>query len=332
MKEAMLYEKLEDSYVRCLLCAHQCKIGPSNFGFCGVRKNIQGSLNTLVYGKPIALNIDPIEKKPLYHFLPGSSSYSIAAEGCNFKCGFCQNWQISQIPKEAAASLNYIEPERVVSQAKFKGCLSIAYTYTEPTIFFEYAYDIAKLAKAEGLKNVFVTNGYMTKSALELINPYLDAANVDLKSFREEFYVKVCRGTLKAVLDSIKLMKKLNIWVEVTTLIIPGQNDSLKEIFDIAQFIANVGREIPWHISRFHPNYKFLDYECTPHETLKEAYNLGKKAGLRYVYLGNVPERCGTYCYACGKLLIKRDYFEISRNNIKNGKCSFCGIAVDGIF
>lgn len=332
-KEAMLYEKLADTCVQCRLCAQRCKISPSKFGFCGVRQNVDGVLVTLVYGEVIASHIDPIEKKPLYNFIPGSSSYSIATVGCNFKCGFCQNWQISQVsPKDIESVNQRLTPEDIVRFAKTKGCKSISYTYTEPTIFFEYAYDTAKLAKKEGLYNCFVTNGYMTEEALGTISPYLDAANVDLKSFREEFYTKICRGHLQPVLDTIKRMRKLNIWVEVTTLIVPDQNDSQEELKDIAKFIVSVDKSIPWHISRFHPNYKFGDYCSTSSETLKEAYTLGKEAGLRYIYLGNVADEVDTYCYNCGQSVISRKYFSIDENNIDNGKCKFCDAEIDGVF
>jgi len=288
----MLYEKGEGGKVHCYLCAHNCKIASGQFGFCGVRQNTQGTLNTLIYAEVVAANIDPIEKKPLYHFLPGSVSFSIAAIGCNFRCGFCQNWQISQASrrsqKDKSRQGHELMPEEIVREAKDRRCESISYTYTEPTVFFEYAYDTAKIAKEAGLKNIFVTNGYMSKEALETINPYLDAANIDLKSFREEFYIKNCKARLQPVLDSIKLAKELGIWIEITTLIIPGQNDSESELSDIAGFIAGIGKDIPWHISRFHPDYQFLDQKPTPIETLKKAEDLGKKAGLRYVYLGNV--------------------------------------------
>ncbi|MFH1519383.1 MAG: AmmeMemoRadiSam system radical SAM enzyme [Candidatus Omnitrophota bacterium] len=291
IKEAMFYEKFKKDIVRCYLCAHHCKIAPDKLGFCGVRQNIGGNLNSLVYAKAIAANVDPIEKKPLYHFLPGSRSFSIATPGCNFRCGFCQNWQISQKPR----SYDFQEgselmPAAVVEKAEENHCQSISYTYSEPTIFFEYAYDTAKLAKQAGLKNVFVTNGYMSKEALVAINPYLDAANIDLKSFQEKFYLKHCQGHLKPVLDSIKLAKSLGIWIEISTLIIPGENDSSSELADIAQFIANVGEDIPWHISRFHPDYQFINHKLTPIETLKKAETLGREAGLSFVYLGNIRD------------------------------------------
>jgi len=291
MQEAMFYNKAKGKEAQCYLCAHNCKIALGQFGFCGVRQNIQGVLNTLVYAQVIAANVDPIEKKPLYHFLPGSMSFSIATVGCNFRCGFCQNWQISQASGQNKAREVYkMIPERIVEEAKKNHCQSISYTYTEPTIFFEYAYDIAKVAKQAGLKNIFVTNGYMSREALETISPYLDAANIDLKSFREKFYVENCKGHLQPVLDSIKLAKKLGVWIEITTLIIPGYNDSVSELSDIAGFIASVGKDIPWHISRFHPDYHFLSEKMTPIETLKKAEDLGKKAGLDYVYLGNVKD------------------------------------------
>jgi len=289
IKEAMLYEKLGDKKVQCNLCAHRCKVLPDRFGICGVRKNMDGKLHTLVYGDVIASHVDPIEKKPLYHFLPGSFSYSIATIGCNFKCPFCQNWQISQLSKrDEDAPGSQLKPEEVVREAKKNKCKSISYTYTEPTVFFEYAHDTAMLAKEAGLSNVFVTNGYMTEEALETIKPYLDAANVDLKSFREDFYKDMCQAHLQPVLDSIKTMKRLGIWVEITTLVVTGKNDSEDELRDIAGFIAGVDPCIPWHISRFHPDFKYLDARPTSLETLKKARAIGEEAGLEHIHLGNV--------------------------------------------
>jgi pyruvate formate lyase activating enzyme len=331
IKEAMFYEKLEKNRVHCYLCAHHCKIAPSGLGICGVRQNKDGTLYTLVYAEPIAYQVDPIEKKPLYHFFTGSASYSIATIGCNFKCGFCQNWQISQMSKKDSEYIaSKVMPEEIVKSAKKKNCRSISYTYTEPTIFFEYAYETAGLAKTEGLYNNFVTNGYMTKEALEKIHPFLDAANVDLKSFREEFYREVCKASLKPVLDSIRLMKELGIWIEITTLLIPGQNDSEEELGNIAKFIASMGKDIPWHVSRFHPDYQFLNYAPTPVEALRKAKAIGESLGLRYVYLGNVPQGLDTYCHKCGKLLIQRVYFDIHKNNTKGGLCNFCGTTLGG--
>jgi len=333
LKEAMLYKKVEEDKVSCFLCSHHCLISNGNFGICGVRENREGTLYTHAYGELIAQSIDPIEKKPLYHFLPGSKSFSIAAIGCNFRCGFCQNWQISQAKEAEASGLRSeaVKPEEVVKQAGQTGSKSISYTYTEPTIFFEYAYEISQLAKKESLFNIFVTNGYMTEEMVQAMHPVLDAANIDLKSFRDEYYRKVCGGRLAPVLKSIELMKKLNIWIEVTTLLLPGQNDSVEEVREIADFLAGVDASIPWHISRFYPQYKMEDLESTPVETLTRAYDIGKKAGLRYVYLGNVGQANNTYCYRCGHLLIERSGFSVRTNGIKEGRCPDCGTPVDGV-
>ena len=333
IKEAMLYEKLQDGKTHCYLCSHHCKIIPGKFGICGVRQNMEGKLYSLVYGDIIASHVDPIEKKPLYHFLPGSASYSIATIGCNFRCSFCQNWEISQLSKkDNNVSGNEVKPSDIIKEAKLAGCKSISYTYTEPTIFFEYAYDIAILARKEGLYNNFVTNGYMTIEAIEAIKPYLDSANVDLKGFSEEFYQKFCQAHLEPVLESIRTMKKLGIWVEITTLIIPGQNDSEKDFIGIAEFIANISKEIPWHISRFHPDYKYLDASPTPAGTLNKAKAIGEKAGLRYIYLGNVSEGNDTYCHNCKNLLIKRTGFNVVQNKIAGDKCPECGAEIAGVF
>ena len=333
--EAMLYSSMEEDVVVCHLCAHRCRITPEKFGLCGVRQNRDGKLISTVYGAVIAAHVDPIEKKPLYHVYPGSLSFSIATMGCNFRCRFCQNWQISQSSKQGdkTASGRSVEPEDVIRAAKAQNCRSIAYTYTEPTIYFEYAYDTARLAKAEGLVNVFVTNGYMTPEALETVNPYLDACNVDLKSFREDFYRKMCGAHLEPVLESIRLMRKLDIWVEVTTLIIPGQNDSEGELTDIARFIADVDPVIPWHISRFHPDYEYTSAPPTPPETLRRAFRIGRREGLKHIYIGNIMgESEDTSCSSCGKRLIERSGFAVSRNQLEGGRCRFCGQAVAGLF
>ena len=332
-KEAMLYKKLENQKVSCFLCSHRCMIGDSQYGVCGVRRNEKGTLFSYVYGEVIASHVDPIEKKPLYHFLPGSKSYSIATMGCNFRCGFCQNWEISQLSKRDGSLGGYeLKPEEVVREAKKYGCKSISYTYTEPTIFFEYAYDTARIAKKEGIYNNFVTNGYMTKEALDAIESYLDAANVDLKSFRDEYYKTICMGRLQPVLDSIRYMRKLDIWVEITTLIIPGENDSEAELNDIAGFLAEVDKNMPWHISAFHPDYKFKDYSPTPIETLRKAKEIGKKNGLRYIYMGNVLEGGDTHCHNCNELLVKRSYFAPEVMNINAGKCPSCGTKIPGLW
>jgi len=335
MKEAVLWEKAGDGKAHCFLCAHQCHIPPDGYGICGVRQNKDGRLVTGAYGRVIAANIDPIEKKPLYHFLPGSSSYSIATIGCNFRCGFCQNWEISQLTMtEGMESAGMpLSPEQIVSNALKKDCRSISYTYTEPTIFFEYAADTARLAREKGLANIFVTNGYMTPEAATAVIPWLDAVNIDLKSFRDDFYRRVCAATLAPVLETIRLLRKAGVWVEVTTLVIPGQNDSQDELGDIARFLVDVDPEIPWHLSRFYPNYKFDDTEPTPEGVLKEAREMGFRAGLQYVYVGNIYGWGNdTACPSCGKLLVRREVYTIKENNITAGKCRFCGTAISGRF
>jgi len=335
LKEAILYKKLEDNKISCYLCSHRCQIPDGKFGICSVRQNKKGVLYTHAYREVVAANIDPIEKKPLFHFLPGSKSFSIATAGCNFRCGFCQNWRISQKTEfdKLGGGARDIAPEEVVALAKKSRCQSISYTYTEPTVFFEYAWEISRLAKKEGIKNVFVTNGYMTKEALEEIAPFLDAANVDLKSFRDSYYRKTCGASLEPVKESIKLMHQLKIWVEITTLIVPTLNDSKEELKGLADFIASVGIEIPWHISRFHPEYKVNDLESTPVETLKMAQAIGKKSGLRHVYLGNVPlEGENTYCYKCNELLIERYGFSILQQKINKSRCPKCDSVVEGVF
>ena len=336
MREAMFYEKLEDNVVKCNLCSHRCpRIADKKRGICGVRENRNGKLYSLVYGRVVARNIDPIEKKPLFHFLPGSQSYSIATVGCNFRCGNCQNFDISQMPKEYGSIIGQdMSPEEVVMAAKLSNCQSIAYTYSEPTIFFEYAYDTAKLANKEGLKNVFVTNGYITPEALQTIAPYLDAANIDLKSFSDDFYRKNCGARLQPVLDSIRLHKKLEIWTEITTLIIPSLNDTEEELRKIAEFIKEeVGEETPWHITQFHPTYKLIDLPRTPVTILRRAREIGLETGLRYVYEGNVPGETGenTYCHNCQKILIRRFGYQILENKIKDSTCSYCEAKIDGI-
>ncbi len=334
--EAYLYEGLEDNKVRCNLCNHRCLIKEGKRGICGVRENQDGILKTLVYGRLIARHVDPIEKKPLYHVLPGSLSYSIATVGCNFKCRFCQNADIAQLPADRKGMIvgDLYSPEDVVRAAEQADCQSIAYTYTEPTVFFEFAYDTARLAHEKGILNVFVTNGYMTPEALHMIRPYLDAANVDLKAFNDDFYKEQCSAKRKHVMETLKLMKSLGILVEVTTLLIPGLNDDKGELQKLASFIADsLGPETPWHISRFHPTYKLTDRPPTPAESIHHARRIGLDAGLRYVYSGNLPgdEGENTICYSCGLRLIDRWGYHISKNVIMDGKCPKCGATIDGM-
>ena len=333
--EAVFYESMDENRVRCNLCHHQCKIKESKRGLCGVRENRDGKLYSLVYGKIIAEHIDPIEKKPLFNFLPGSKAFSIGTVGCNFHCKHCQNFDISQYPHDHGWEIVGQDrtPEQIVASAKAAGCETIAYTYTEPTIFYEFAHDTAILAQKEGIKNVFVSNGYMSPEAVQQIAPYLDAINIDLKAFTDKFYRDVCGARLNPVLETIQLMKELDVWVEVTTLIIPGLNDGEQELRDIARFVKSVGAEIPWHVNQFYPAYQLLDRPPTPVATLRRAREIGMEEGLRYVYEGNVPGEGGenTYCYACGSLLIERHGLELIRNRLQDGKCQECGTKIDGV-
>jgi pyruvate formate lyase activating enzyme len=334
MKEAMFYEKLDEKKVRCFLCSHHCTIKEGKRGICHVRKNMDGTLYSLVYGKVISMHIDPIEKKPLFHFLPSSTSFSIATAGCNFRCEHCQNFEISQYPMEHEDIPGQtVTPEDIVEAAAKNGCESISYTYTEPTIFFEFAYDCAKLAHSKGIKNVFVSNGFTTPEATRVIAPYLDGNNIDLKG-SDDFYRKICSARLEPVKETIRLMKELGVWVEVTTLIIPDLNDSEEDLRDIAGFIKSVDPYIPWHVSQFYPTYQLMDKPRTPVKTLQKAREIGFEAGLKYVYEGNVPGEGGenTYCHNCRELLIRRLGFSIVKNNIKDGQCLKCGTAIKGVW
>jgi pyruvate formate lyase activating enzyme len=334
MKEAMFYQKGDNQEVNCSLCYHRCTIREGKMGICGVRENREGTLYSLVYEKSISESADPIEKKPLFHFHPGSRSFSIATAGCNFKCLHCQNYSISQMPRDQKyISGNDLHPSRIVSLAKEYNCASISYTYTEPTIYFEYAYEASKIAKEEGLANIFVTNGYITPEALKTIQPYLDGANIDLKSFSDKFYRKVCGSKLQPVLDSITLYHQLGIWIEITTLIIPTYNDSDQELHDIAKFIKKLDERIPWHITAFYPTYRLTDQPRTSITTLRKAREIGLSEGLRYVYEGNVPGEGSenTFCYNCNTLLIQRLGFSIIENKIKDRKCPNCQALIDGV-
>ena len=326
-REAMLYERLDGKLVRCGLCAHRCTVKADRKGICGVRENVDGVMYTTVYGEVVAAHVDPIEKKPLYNFLPGTRSFSIATVGCNFHCRFCQNADISQAPREGLRlAEEKLSPAQVVAAAKTYGCDSIAYTYTEPTIFFEYAYDTSKLAQEEGIKNIFVTNGYMTLEALDKIDPYLDAANVDLKSFDDGFYRRVCGARLQPVLDTIQAMRERGVWVEVTTLLIPGLNDSEAELRQIAGFIAELDRDMPWHVSRFTPRHRLLDVPGTPLDSMRMAAEIGRETGLRYVYVGNVPGDMyeNTLCPSCGAVVIGRIGYRTTVD-LEGDRCASCG-------
>lgn len=338
MKRADFQEVVdhEKKIVQCFLCAHRCRIKEGQRGRCQVRENRDSVLCSLVYGRLVSSNIDPIEKKPLFHVLPGSRSFSIATVGCNFRCRHCQNYTISQFPHlhggEIAGSV--ATAEQVVESAARNGCQSISYTYIEPTVFYEFAYDCATLAHQQGIKNVFVSNGYTSPEATRKIAPVLDANNIDLKSFSDKFYREICGAKLKPVLDTIYLMKALGVWVEVTTLIIPGWNDSDRELRDIAEFIKGVDPNMPWHVSRFHPTFKMTDREMTPVSTLRRARDIGLAVGLNYVYEGNVPGEKGenTRCPGCGKTVVERRGFAIIGNELENGACVFCGQVIAGIY
>ncbi len=336
MKESYLYKKLENKKVQCDTCSQKCFIAENKFGICGVRKNIGGKLFALNYDKAISESIDPIEKKPLFHFLPGTRSLSVATVGCNLRCGNCQNWQISQLVKTDKNLLNVgenLSPEKIVNHAMENKCPSISYTYTEPTIFLEYALDTMKLAKKKNIKNIWITNGFMSDETLDLVMPYLDAANVDLKSFDDKFYKIHCGAKVKPVLENLEKIKKAGIWTEVTTLIIPTLSDDEKILENIAEFIFNkLGSETPWHISAFSGaiSYKMQNIPDTPVEKIYQAYEIGKKAGLKYVYTGNVLDdtRENTYCSNCEELVIKRTGFTVERFD-KKGKCGECGKSVN---
>jgi len=334
LREAMLWRKADGNKAQCYLCNWHCLISPGKTGFCRVRKNIDGKLYSLNYDRVCAANADPIEKKPLFHFLPGSSTFSIAAMGCNFQCEFCQNWQISQVIEEEIEG-EAISPAKIVEAAKRGGCESVAYTYTEPTIFMELCTDTAKLARAAGLKNVFVSNGYMTIEALEEAKGWLDAINVDLKGFSEMYYKKLCKARLEPVLETIKYIAgETDIWMELTTLLVPDENDSEDELKQLTAFIASVNPEIPWHISRFFPQYHLMDHEMTGLESMRRAYEIGRAAGLKYIYVGNVPgdNRESTRCAGCGAMLIERSGYTIVSNKIKNNACPGCGQSIFGVF
>lgn len=333
MHLAFFQEKLEGKKVRCRLCNHFCIIEDGNRGKCNVRINRNGELFSLVYGFPIATNIDPIEKKPFYHFLPGSTSFSIATMGCNFKCPFCQNFEISQASSNYSGYGSTLSPAEIVSLAKKYRCESISYTYTEPTVYFEYAFECAVLAKQAGLKNNFVTNGYMSPEALKKIAPYLDAANVDLKG-DEKFYRELCGAHVGPVLNNIEAMKNYGIWVEVTTLVIPEYNDSDETFNFLASSLSKISFDIPWHFSRFYPTYKMSEHYPTPVEKVRQFRTMAFERGFHYVYTGNIPGDPGenTICPKCGFLLIEREGYIISQNNIVRGRCKKCGFEIAGVW
>ena len=335
MRPANFYKKLDDKIVACGLCHQACFIKNNSVGLCRARKNINGELFSLVYGYPVAINVDPIEKKPLFHFQPKSLSYSLGTFGCNFKCANCQNWDISQALniEQKIKNINQTEPEKIVSDALDNDCSSISYTYNEPTIFAEYALSIMEQAREKNLKNVWVSNGYMSAQCLEKITPCLDAINVDLKSYNEGTYLKNCGAKLQPILENLKAIKKSGIHLEITTLIIPGLTDDYAMLKTLAEFIFNeLGADTPWHISKFSPaiSWKLKKIPSTSEKIIFEACDIGKNAGLKYVYAGNIPgdERENTYCPACGELAIGRFGYEVERLD-NHGRCANCDKSLD---
>jgi pyruvate formate lyase activating enzyme len=336
--EAILWEPLSGERaggrVRCNLCSHRCVIPPGKAGACCVRENVDGQLYTLVYDRTIAQHVDPIEKKPLFHFYPGTTAFSIATPGCNFRCAFCQNWEISQSPRNGEVMGVALTPQQVAGAARRHGCGSIAYTYTEPTIFAEYALDCAREAQALGIKNVFVSNGYMTPELIDRMAGLIDAINVDLKAGRGEFYRRISGASLQPVLKNLKLLKQRGLWLEVTTLVIPGLNDTDEELAWVARYLAEeVGPDTPWHISRFHGQHLMADTPSTPAHVLERAYELGKAAGLHYVYVGNLPGHAteSTFCPVCATRVIERAGYRLGKRNLNEGKCARCGAEIAGI-
>ena len=340
MKQALLYKPMDrdKGRVQCLACHHFCRMMPGEKGKCGVRENHDGTLMTRVYDRVVASAVDPVEKKPIFHLKPGSTSFSIATVGCNLTCRFCQNADIAQWPVEREDSRPFpgqeATPEQIVAQARARGCASISFTYTEPTVYIELALDTARLAKEKGLNTIFVTNGFMGPDLIDLVSPVLDAANVDLKAFSEGFYKRYCGARLEPVKKNLVRLREKGAMVEVTTLVIPGLNDSPKELEAMAGFIAGeLGPDTPWHLSRFHPAHNLSDRGVTPRQTLEQAWRLGKEAGLRYVYTGNLAGgKEDTHCHHCGRLLVARRGYTTKNDMTEPGRCPDCGTRVYGIY
>jgi pyruvate formate lyase activating enzyme len=335
-REALYYKPAGDGKgtVSCQLCPRACVLAPGESGFCRARKNIKGRLYSLGYASPCAVHVDPVEKKPFFHVLPKTLSFSIASAGCNLRCKFCQNWQISQVSPTETDNMN-LPPERIVALARERSCTSIAYTYTEPTNFFEYMLDTAKLARQKGIINVSHSNGYISEEPLKALSKYLDAVNIDLKGFSSSFYNRLCEADLDPVLATLKVLKAAGVWVEITNLVIPGHNDDAKMVTDMCQWVAkNLGRDVPIHFSRFYPMYKLTSIQPTPVATLERARDIALKAGIRFAYLGNVPGNAGehTYCPSCGKVIIKRSGYNILEIQMKGSTCRYCGGKVAGIW
>ncbi len=333
-RSAMFWEPLEGRKCKCHLCAHQCTITEGNVGQCRVRKNVDGSLKSLVYGMASSVAVDPIEKKPLYHFYPGSYALSLGTVGCNFRCLHCQNASISQVDASTGL-LRDISADEVIHNAKRQGCGGLAWTYNEPTVWYEFTYEVSKLAKRENLYSVYVTNGYMAEEPLRELAPYLDGMNIDVKSFSDAFYRRICKARLEPVLNTCVLARELGIHIELTYLIIPEENDSREEITSfIVWVVNNLGTDVPLHFTRFFPDYMMQDHSATPLETLQMAYDAAREKGVEYVYVGNVRHTEGenTYCPQCHALLVERVGYMVSIRNLKDGRCENCGKKIAGVF
>lgn len=334
LRIADYWKPLGDGKVQCELCPRRCVLRDGFRGVCKARMNVGGKLRTLVYGKLVAVHVDPIEKKPLMHVLPGSRSFSIATAGCNMNCIFCQNWEISQAAPEQVPSMEF-SPERIVAAALASGARSISYTYTEPTVFFELMRDTARLARERGLLNVWVTCGYIEEAPLRELAKYLDAANVDLKGFSREFYGTYTSGELEPVLRTFKILKEEGVWTELTNLLIPGANDRPEDISNLcAWVVAELGREVPVHFSRFFPAYKLLDRPPTPVATVLKAVEIAKGFGIKYAYAGNIVGNPyeDTRCPECGKIVIARRGYIVTEEHMRAGSCAFCGVRIAGVW
>jgi pyruvate formate lyase activating enzyme len=333
-REALYFKKLENLEIECQLCPRKCNVGDKERGFCGVRENKKGTYYTLVYGNPCSLNIDPIEKKPFFHFLPGSTAFSLATAGCNLNCKFCQNWQISQFRPEQIRSMK-LTPDQIASNAIDSNCRILAYTYSEPTVFYEYMKDCSIAGKFKNLRSVMVTAGFIEPDPMKELIPHLSAIKVDLKSFSEKYYNDICNADLKPVLDTLILLKKSGIWFEIVYLMVPTLNDSREEIQSLcAWIIKELGPDIPIHFTRFHPEYLLKNLPSTPVESLEQAYEIALKFGLNFPYIGNVPghKAENTYCPGCKTILIERQGFQVSIFDLADGRCKKCGREIPGVW
>ena len=334
-KEAMYYEKLHENEIKCKLCPKECVVGDKERGWCGVRDNRKGKYYTLVHSNPCAVHIDPIEKKPFYHFIPASLALSISTAGCNLNCKYCQNWQISQYRPEQTTNV-YAPPEMVVEAAQKRKCQSIAYTYAEPIVFYEYMLDTARIGRKAGVKSVVISAGYIHIDPLKELCETVDAVKIDLKAFSDKFYKEICKGTLQPVLDTLKTLKEMKVWHEIIDLVVPTLNDTEEEFKSLAKWIVdNLGPDVPLHFSKFHPTYQLKNLPNTPLKTLETARQISMDVGLNYVYIGNVnPDHEGnnTYCPKCHEMLIQRYGYMIIKNDVVNGKCKHCGNEIPGVW